>query len=1111
MNFKIYRSSAGSGKTYTLTKEYLKLALAAPALQGGFQPTYFQQILAVTFTNDAANEMKERILQRLAEFAQGKPDQFLLASIVTELQTEYPQLNLTEETVLYRSRKVHEALLHNYSDFAVSTIDSFNNRVVQSFKKDLQLPYNYEIELDTADLREEAANMLQNRVKDHEDSALNDLLVEFAIKKADNGNNWYINSDLEKFANNLFHEEKYEVIEKLSNLKPKDFKKSKDELFAYLQKVENQVQSVAQQAVDLINQHQISINSFARGRSGIGAYFVKHSELAQPLHLLTTNSYVHATVDKNKWTAAKAPAEEKTAIEFISGDLAGMFYEIETIKERERGNYTIAHSLRQTIYLLATINELDKHVEAIKEQKGLVHISDFNRKINRIVEEEPVPYIYERLGERYMHILIDEFQDTSRMQWHNLIPLVVNALGFGMQNLVVGDAKQAIYRWRGGKSEMLVKLPHVPTAEEGSMIHEQVGIFHTEQNISVLEKNFRSKEQIITFNNEFFSKCNGLFSGQYPSIADYFAEVAQLPHKNKGGHVQIDLVDKCVKAEYEALNLARVLDIIEEVEAQGYQKGDIAILTRTNLYGAYLAEKLLEEGIPVVSSDSLLVGSSAAVRFVVDFFKLLHQPLSPILKVNLALSLQRQFDQVSSEDSPKKTILGAALKELKEKAALPELQPFNEFLNEHFQINLSITELQLLSIFEIAEELIRICRLNELEDQQVYIQRFLDFIMEFNQRYGNDLEMFLDYWERKERNLSISTPKSSKAVRIMTIHKSKGLQFPIVIVPFADWGTVPRPGSTIWRTWENNEVTPALHSVILKVNKELADTSFAAVYEEEMQAAFVDAFNLLYVAFTRPESKLYVIGKSKEPKNGEVKDSSQLLTYYLTQSEIAPTLTFEIPILIDSEPKSINNRQYILQEDYTLKSEGAAVENDNFYPIPKFLHTQCRDQIRVRRNESRVIENKLQLEEIVSAQKQGVMIHYAFEKIRYRTDIPKAVQALANEGLVAPEELDDLQSHIEEVVDIPEIKRYFTKEAGIKVYNEKEVLIGGVEGLQTVRPDRIVFDGNKLIIMDYKTGVEDIDKHKRQLKGYSYQFKQMGYTDQELYIIYTEEPRAVRV
>lgn len=331
-----------------------------------------------------------------------------------------------------------------------------------------------------------------------------------------------------------------------------------------------------------------------------------------------------------------------------------------------------------------------------------------------------------------------------------------------------------------------------------------------------------------------------------------------------------------------------------------------------------------------------------------------------------------------------------------------------------------------------------------------------------------------------------------------------------MIVPFAEWGTVPKAGSTLWETWEDNPVVPSLHSVILKVNSELAKTDFAQVYEEEMQAAFVDAFNLLYVAFTRPESKLYVISKYNLRKDGELKDIANLLTFYVGRLELSPSSEIEVPIQVDSEAKIIMARQYVLKEDYAFKEKKKKEEVDVFYPTPKFLHTQCRDLIRVRRNEGKV-ESKNDLEALLEARKQGVMIHYAFEKIRYREDIPKAIQALVSEGKISIEEVDGLKEQLNDVMNLPEIKRYFTKGIGLRVFNEKEVLLGGMEGLQTLRPDRIVFDGDKLIIMDYKTGAEDIAKHKIQLRGYAFQFQEMGYTKQELYIIYTEGPKAVRV
>ncbi len=544
MNFKIYRSSAGSGKTFTLAKEYLKIALVAPSLET-FQPNYYRHILAVTFTNDAASEMKERIMGYLSGFAKQQPDEGMKAVLLDEIQTDFPQLEFDEAKLFARAKLTHEHLLHNYSDFSVSTIDSFNNRVVQSFKKDLELPYNYEIELDTADLREEASDKLQNRIRAGKENSLNDLLLEFAFNKADEGKNWYIDDDLQGFARNLFDEEKQEVVAQLAQLTPKDFKKAKNDLFDYLRKVEDEVKSLGKQAMDLMVQHQVDLDSFAYGvRSGIGTYFRKMSELKEPLHRLEPNSYAWAAVEKNKWTKAKIDATQKSAIEFISGDLARIFETIEAVKERELASYIIAYSLRNNIYLLATITELNKHLQEIKEERSLVHISEFNRKINEIVEEEPVPYIYERMGERYMHILIDEFQDTSQMQWHNLIPLVANALGFDMQNLVVGDAKQAIYRWRGGKSEMLVKLPDVPTASPDSMVAEQAMIFPSQVNFNVLETNYRSRANIIRFNNSFFENCRDWLKPLYPELEEYYGEVAQNPNKKDGGHVQIDFMEK---------------------------------------------------------------------------------------------------------------------------------------------------------------------------------------------------------------------------------------------------------------------------------------------------------------------------------------------------------------------------------------------------------------------------------------------------------------------------------------------------------------------------------------------------------------------------------------
>ena len=1123
MQFKIYRSSAGSGKTFTLAKEYLKLALLAPAEGGEFMPSYYKKILAVTFTNDAANEMKERIMGYLAGFATEQHyDEGMKKALIQEITTDYPQLSFTEEEFFRRAKAIHEHLLHNYSDFSVSTIDSFNHRIVQSFKKDLQLPYSFDIELDTTELREEVSARLQSQVEDGKDHALNHLMVEFALNKADEGKSWFISKDFEDFAHNLFDEERHAMIEQLGKLSPKDFKEAKNKVFNYLKEVEESVQQKAQQAVALVKQHQIEHKSFYYGNKGIGKYFEKLAAGKEPFYKVIPNSYVWKAIEENKWTAGKADATQKTAIEFISGDLAGFFEAIEDIKEKELSNYIIAHSLKKNIYLLATITELSRHLEVLKEEKSVVHISEFNRKINVIVEEEPVPYIYERMGERYMHILIDEFQDTSEMQWHNLIPLVANALGFDMQNMVVGDAKQAIYRWRGGKADMLVNLPDVPTAPQDSPIAEHAYAFHSQANPQVLGANYRSKPNVINFNNHFFESCRDTLSDTYPGLANYYAEVSQKPHKPEGGHIQLEFIEDARKKEnYQAATYVRVQELIEDAQTQGFELKDIAILTRNRAEGIFLAEQLLAANIPIISAESLLVANSPFAKFIVNFLRLLHQPFNPLDKINLAFFLQNHFNGLLlsgfsglGDGKERFDIQGENLERLKAVAENPDLKEYNQFLKEHFQLAIEFDELKLMTLYEKVETFIRLFHLQEVPAQQAYLHKLLDFVMLFSLRSGNDLGQFLEYWERKARSLSVSTPKSSNAVQIMTIHKSKGLQFPIVILPFADWEMTIKANSTLWHQWEGNPVVPELPTVILSLNKELASTEFADVFLREQQATFLDAFNMLYVAFTRPESQLYVIGKSGSIKSG-IKHISHLLTFYLDSNEIASTDFLPIRYkLASGEAQENQSKVYVLHEDRLSTPSAKKADNEEIalYAIDRFIHANLADQIKTKRETSSAIEAELTVSDLYKARLQGILVHYAFEKVRYIKDVPKAVSALVAEGKIESEEKEALEAKMNRVLSLPEIATYYQPQAGMRVENEKEILLGLEHGqLRTARPDRVVFLKDTVVIIDYKTGIEKVKEHQLQVRQYGYFFEKMDYKNIKLFLIYTEEERVVEV
>ncbi|MEN7551171.1 UvrD-helicase domain-containing protein [Rapidithrix thailandica] len=1109
-NFQVYRSSAGSGKTFTLTKEYLKLAIACPGLFGEFHPRYFKTILAVTFTNAAANEMKERILGKLAAFSQKteETDEMLLM-IEAELKAQYPEQEFSLEVICKRAHTIHQHILHNYSDFSVSTIDSFNHRIVQSFKKDLGLPFNYEIEFDKDGLLQKAVDLLQNEVGEKLNKELSELLSEFTIYKADEGKSWFIDEDLIQFGKNIFHEEHYEAIAPLQGLELSDFKKLKNRLVGYVNEIDKSVKKLSDQALQLIEQHQLEAKSFYQGARGIYGYFQKHSLLSQPFYSIPANNYVKKTIDEDKWTKTKPSSFEEQAIETIKSQLRECFLQIEEIKQQETDLYIVASSLKNSIYLLATIHLIESQLQAVKAENNLVHISDFNRKINQIVEHEPVPYIFERIGEKYNHILVDEFQDTSQMQWHNLMPLVVNTLAKGMFNLIVGDAKQAIYRFRGGKSDLLVALPDSPSLHPESNLYHDTQVFHNEINVSQLQKNFRSKANIITFNNSFFEFFNTTLQEAYPDLPDYFNEVQQESNTQQGGHISIWT---CPQEHAAQATLAQTLTLVEHlIHQESYKPSDIAILTRKNTEGAAISKHLIAAGYAVLSSESLLLNSSATIQFILNFFKVSLQPYDLKVKFDILYYL---INQEGGEDVDSIIELLEEMKAIDNEAE--QLALFQNYLSQHHQIHLDLHQLRNRSLHEIAEDIIRKFNLWSKVQEKAYLYRFLDVLSDYSQKNGNHLLDFLDFWNKKGSKFSIATPENANAIRVMTIHKSKGLQFPVVILPFAEWTTTPNTNHSIWRKWPENPLTPELSSVLLPYKKDLKQTRFAQDYQEEKQAAFLDAYNLLYVALTRPEEKLFILCKEQKtmikPDEG-VNNCGQLILHYLEKGPLqhedsACKVSIQKPLPANVDCKL---HLYFRDEKKPHYPKGKSLKSSKA-PSIHLLHTDYSHKIQLRRNEGSGSESLLSVVDLYHKRVEGILVHQAFEFVKYQKDIPKAIQKMLNKGYITKEDGIRLQKTMEKVVNLPEINTYFQPHPGLRVLTEREVIIPQAPNRYAIlRPDRIVFYQGLVILMDYKTGIEELEKHKKQINRYASVLRKMGYKKIRKLIIYTEQARVEEV
>ena len=606
MNFSVYKSSAGSGKTYTLVKEYLKIIL--------MNPVDFRTVLAVTFTNKAANEMKERVIFNLKALGSdnANTDSNTIKHLLPELVEE---TGLDKEIIFNNARKSLSLILHNYSDFAISTIDSFVHKIVKTFAYDLKLSLNFEVELDAEKLLKQAIDTLISKIG--VDKELTELLVNYTESKAEDEKNWHIENDLLALAKTLTDENSQHYTALIQDLNYGDFKELAKTISGFLKQFKKKIIDEAKTVIDLLSDSKIDSNFFYYGKTGIGNYFKKLA--SEKNEDFIPNSRVTKTIDEDIWYSAKLIDSEKSKIDSVKNMLFDSYYRIQKICEQELGKYKLYKLLYKQIYPLAVLNEIEKNVSEIKEQNNIIHISEFNKRISQIVFTEPVPFIYERIGERYKHFLIDEFQDTSLLQWQNLIPLIENSLAEGHFNMIVGDGKQAIYRWRNGEVEQFAMLPEIFRKENLPLFDERENTLKRNFQERFLQNNYRSKKEIIEFNNDFFKTISSALNDSFQNI--YQGMEQTFDFSNTGGYVQLEFVPTTEEKEEVDPMLLRLLNIVDEIKSSKRKMSDVALLCRTRNEAKACSLHLLENNIPVLSSESLLLSASEELNVIVSFLK----------------------------------------------------------------------------------------------------------------------------------------------------------------------------------------------------------------------------------------------------------------------------------------------------------------------------------------------------------------------------------------------------------------------------------------------------------------------------------------------------------
>jgi len=1057
MSFTVYKSSAGSGKTYTLVKIYLSLIIR--------QPEQYRHILAITFTNKAANEMKERVLGQLQQISAWRPDSPVLDNgLMNLLSTE---LGMGLSMIQKNAEKALTLILHEYGNFNLSTIDSFMHRVVRSFAHDLQLPVNFEVDLDTDQLLNKAVDLLLSTAGSDKD--LTNLLIGFIEQKTDEEKSWQIEQDLYTISRSLMKENDQKYIEQLKILTKKDFILIIAKINNYLAQIKKLIKEIASIADSAIKVKNIPQKAFFQGGSGLPGYF---SNLADgKLDKLAPNSYCEKVFKENKRYSGSADVSDKAAIDELWSLITRQYEQLQKIYQEENKNYVLYGLLIKTIYQVAVIHEIDVSLRTILQKENIVPLAEFNKRIAEVVLKEPTPFVYERLGERFHHYLIDEFQDTSVMQWQNILPLVDNSLGSGYFNLVVGDGKQSIYRWRGGEVMQFVQLPSVSNPERSPIIAQREQSLKRNYHSENLNRNYRSFIEIVNFNNEFFE----WIATQMPDeVKGVYEGVSQEADPNKsGGGVQFSFYDKKdSELTEDELNLNKIIEIINDLKAHNYQYRDIALLFRSNKSASIIANQLLINNIPVISSESLLLASSNNICFIVNFIRWIQNPDDHILGTSLIISLLKQ--RGAEGEASIQLVLSKISGKSKKSGELQKIV-LNIFETLGFSVKLSL--FNKLHLIDLTEEVIRTFKLNEQNDP--FLHFFMDAVLKFsNAKKENSPVDFSDWWDDKKGSLSLIVSEGIDAVRIMTIHKSKGLQFPVVIFPYANQ-KIRLIKDLQWISL-NDPNLPELPAALVPLNESLKGTDFGFVYEREMNQKILDLVNILYVVMTRPEERLYVISErdDKTLKESKITSIHGLYTRFLASKEMWDKEESEF---LFGAP--LTDRKLKIRKDKVQKESGDLISNE------------WHNRILL----SRRSPDKWETSDPDGHQVYGQMMHRLLSFIKTEEDVPYAISRMVSEGLCKESDTENLKSLTSKLLDHPIASLFFKKGAIIK--NEADILLP--DG-KNYRPDKVVISDGHAALIDFKTGKAS-EHYRNQLLNYASILERMGYTQIKSFIIYINE------
>ena len=1036
-SYSVINASAGSGKTYTLVQRLLMICLRYPN-----QPDAIRTVIALTFTNKAANEMKERILFYLGEFVKDNYSENQdLKNIQEALAEQGYRISLDD--LQLRSQKVLDYILHHYSTLNIGTIDKFNSRLVKSFSYELGLAQNFNLEIQPEPYLIEAVDKMLDEIG--EEQTVSEAFMDFVNYNLDNNERVNLNQTLYSSAKKFVNDIHYKPLQDNKDFEWKAYENKKNELRETIKRLKSESLELTERALELIKSRDIEIEDFASGKNGIGGFFVNMLEF----HNIKDKKFPFPTASEDskietflKGASAKGKHKQSEIADILPQLISWRREIIDLYIDSQK-----KERILQAILPLKVNADIQKKLMEIEEENDLVLLSKFNIIINENLRNEPSAFIYEKVGTQFQHYFFDEFQDTSAMQWQNFLPLRDNSITSDNTSFtIVGDPKQSIYRFRGGESELMLNIinqteitPKFATAEH-------------------LKFNWRSAKNIVDFNNRLYDFMSQNLSEEHQKI---FGENAIQGAQSKlDGRVKVHLLENSVKTVFYEETSQKMQQDIQECLDNGFSFSDITILCRGNNdifnYSQLLGNLKVnyngkETYIKTISEKGLTLDLSFTIKALIEFLKWEINPKNRqfLVKMMYFLNVSGRI-KMNDFTSEIKTIL-----------SLESKKDIENYINAHYQIKLVQNDVPQLNLYNFIEYYIQEF---SVENKEIdFLLNFLEMLFNYTQNAGATLKEFLKFWDDEASKISIQASENIDAVQIMTIHKAKGLEFPVVFIPmenknndkkFSEWYDLNSEDEL--KTVILNQFSPELENY----DEDLAQFNFENSYRNK-----IDRFCIQYVATTRPVEQLffYIEKPSKSSNNLELYD---FVTQFQPSENGESLESFDIfPVSDLKKQKKKEKKDYQSEKINSISQQTEKVSNIEIATTSKNYQNR------------------------VEHVRMGIFTHEILSQIKTKKDVTKVLNSYLLEGKITNEEKTSILERIENVLNDANYSVYFTE--NLKIINEREMFATENEQSKTYRPDRLVETKDGFIIIDFKTG-EEKEKDQKQVETYKNKLEQFG-------------------